>query len=163
MYVFPLLYILFNTILPDLFILLILGVKRYLVLNCLSLVTAYHIYLPSVKCLYNWGKFFHWIVCLCLLNFWNPWYILKLNSLLIICVANIFVTCLYYTLLFFFFLDEQKFSILMPTGPSFLSWLALFPCLCCLASRPPISGRKLTGTKPALGSGYTSLDSHFHT
>lgn len=53
---FPLLYILLNTILPDLFILLILGVKRYLVLNCLSLVTAYHIYLPSVLLLL-WNVF----------------------------------------------------------------------------------------------------------
>lgn len=134
MYVFPLLYILFNTILPDLFILLILGVKRYLVLNCLSLVTAYHIYLPSVLLLLwnvfiTGGKFFHWIVCLCLLNFWNPWYILKLNSLLIICVANIFVTCLYYTLLFFFFgwtevlnfnADWPIFSFLTGTLPLFM-------------------------------------------
>lgn len=82
----------------------------------------------SVKCLYNWGRYFHWIVCLCLLNFWNPWYILKLNSLLIICVANIFVTCLYYTLLFFFFLMNRssQFQCRL-TDPSFHSQLALFP------------------------------------
>lgn len=167
MYVFPLLYILFNTILPDLFILLILGVKQYLVLNCLSLVTAYHIYLPSVLLLL-WNVFItggNFSIGLSVFAYWisgTPdisWNWI-LCSLFVLLISLWLAFIILYS---FFFLDEQKFSILMPTGPSFLSWLASFPCLCCLASRPPISGRKLTGTKPALGSGYTSLDSHFHT
>ena len=129
---FPLLDILFNTILPDLFILLILGVKRYLVLNCLSLVTAYHIYLPSVLLLL-WNVFIiggdfsiglpvfaYWISGTPDIS-WN-WI---LCSLFVLVISLWLAFIIFYS--FFFFLDEQKFSILTWTGPSFLSRLALFP------------------------------------
>lgn len=93
------------------FILLIVGIKRYLVLICRSLVTFCKIYLPSVLLLllwnvYNCRSIFYWIVFS--LNFWISLYILKSDYLCIICVANILVACLFKMLLFFFKMNRSS-------------------------------------------------------
>lgn len=58
---------------------------------------------------HNWGAFSHCIVCLCLLDFWCSLYILKLNSLLIICVVNS-LWLVFFTLLFSFLIMSRSLN-----------------------------------------------------
>ena len=166
---FPLLDILFNTILPDLFILLILGVKRYLVLNCLSLVTAYHIYLPSVLLLL-WNVFIiggdfsiglpvfaYWISGTPDIS-WN-WI---LCSLFVLLISLWLAFIIFYSFFFFFgWTEVLNFNV---DWPIFSFTTGTLPLVYAVWPLGHISwAGNSPGTKPALGSGCPSLDSHFHT
>ena len=159
---FPLLDIPFNTILSDLLILLILDII------CLSLVTAYHIYLPSVLLLL-WNVFIiggdisiglsvfaYWISGTPDIS-WN-WI---LCSLFVLLISLWLAFIILYSFFFFWWTEVLSFNADWPIFSFTASTLPLVYAVWPL-SHLSWAGNS-PGTKSALDSGYISLDSHFQT